>query len=128
MTKRGTGEQRGAEEPRCAWCGRRLPEAARTGRPRRYCRAGCRQQAYTARRWAGAHGLDDDDLIVSRATVDDLLGKLYCLQAAVEDVRRDLDGLGRPRVADLTEALDWLLENADPLTDAWLEPRALDST
>lgn len=72
------------------------------------------------------HGLADDDLIVSRAALDDLLSKLYCLQAAAEDVRRDLDGLGRPRVRDLQEALDWLLENADPLADAWVEPRSLE--
>lgn len=79
-----------------------------------------------ARRWAGVHGLDDDDLIVSRSALDDLLSKLYCLQAAVEDVQRDLSASGRPTNAELREAIGWLMENAEPLTDAWLEPRALD--
>ena len=34
------------------------------GRPRRFCRDGCRQQAYLARKLASSHGLGDDDVIV----------------------------------------------------------------
>lgn len=64
---------------------------------------------------------------MSRAALDDLLSKLYCLQAAIEDVQRDLTGSGRPTNAELQEALRWLMENAEPLQDAWLEPRALDA-
>ncbi len=106
---------------RCRWCGRRLPDAARTGRPRRYCRQSCRQQAHLARKFAAAHGLGDDDVIVERQRLEELQGALYCLQAAVEDVDRDLaDGHDDTDVAD---ALRWLLENARPLVAMWIEPR-----
>ena len=33
-----------------------------------------------ARKLAAAHGLGDDDVIVSRAELDELQGRLYCLQ------------------------------------------------
>lgn len=110
-------------EERCRWCGRRLPERDGPGRPRRYCRAGCRQAAHLARKFAAAHGLGDDDVIVDRAKLEDLQGLLYCLQAAIEDVDRDLAGPGTVSAREVREALDWLLDNARPLTDAWIEPR-----
>ena len=91
------------------------------GRPRRFCRPGCRQQAFLARKLASAHGLDDDDVIVSRDALEELQSRLYCLQAALEDVERDLDRSAEP--ADVAEALAWLRENAAPLASAWIEPR-----
>ncbi|MEI7623656.1 MAG: hypothetical protein WCJ88_08885, partial [Actinomycetes bacterium] len=63
-----------------------------------------------ARKLAKSHGLDDDDVIVDRSTLEELQGLLYCLQAAVEDVERDLSASATP--ADVSEALAWLLENA----------------
>ena len=74
-----------------------------------------------ARKLAQSHGLGDDDVIVDRATLEELQGLLYCLQAAVEDVRRDLAVSATNR--DLREAFDWLMENAEPLAAARLEPR-----
>jgi hypothetical protein len=74
-----------------------------------------------ARKLASTHGLGDDDLIISRAALDDLQSRLYCLQAALEDVDRDLERAERP--SDIREALDWLLENARPLAEVWIEPR-----
>jgi hypothetical protein len=91
------------------------------GRPRRFCRDGCRQQAYLARKLAASHGLGDDDVIVSRDALEDLQSRLYCLQAALEDVERDLARSAEP--ADVAEALAWLRENAEPLASAWIEPR-----
>lgn len=75
-----------------------------------------------ARKLALAHGLGDDDLIVSRASLEELQSRLYCLQAAIEDVERDLAAAERPD--DIREALDWLLENARPAAELWIEPRA----
>jgi hypothetical protein len=46
---------------------------------------------------------------------------LYCLQAAVEDVQRDLAASSTAQ--DVSEALAWLMENAQPLAAARLEPR-----
>lgn len=113
-----------AGNERCRWCGRRFARRAGPGRPRRYCRQGCRQQAHLARKLAGAHGLGDDDVIVSRAVVDDVQGALYCLQAAIEDVDRDLADHSEPE--EVAEALRWLLENARPAAACWIEPRTLD--
>ena len=106
---------------RCRWCGRPLDSREGPGRPRSFCRAGCRQQSYMARKLAKSHGLDDDDVIVDRSTLEELQGLLYCLQAAVEDVERDLSASATPD--DVSEALAWLLENAEPLAAARLEPR-----
>ena len=114
------GASRRSEE-RCRWCGRRLPERTGPGRPRRYCRAGCRQAAHLARKLAAAHGLGDGDVIIDRERLEELQGLLYCLQAAIEDVDRDL--VGRPSAREVREALDWLLDNARPLADTWIEPR-----
>lgn len=106
---------------RCRWCGRELEQRPGPGRPRVYCRQGCRQQAHLARKLAAAHGLGDDDVVVSREVVEDLQGKLYGLQAALEDVERDLGESAE--AADVAEALAWLRENAEPLREIWIEPR-----
>lgn len=79
-----------------------------------------------ARKLAAAHGLGDDDLIVSRTQVEELQSRVYCLRAAIEDVDRDLrsgGGKAAARRADLREALDWLLENAEPVAQIWVQPR-----
>lgn len=74
-----------------------------------------------ARKLAASHGLGDDDVIIDRATLEELQGLLYCLQAALEDVERDLAASSDP--ADVSDALAWLRENAEPLARARLEPR-----
>jgi hypothetical protein len=91
------------------------------GRPREFCRQSCRQQAYLARRLAESHGLGPDDVVVSREALEELQGRLYCLQAAVEDVERDLAESSAPD--DVADAFQWLLSNAKPLQSAWIEPR-----
>jgi hypothetical protein len=106
---------------RCRWCGRRFTPTPGRGRPRLYCRQGCRQQAHMARKLAAAHGLGDDDLVVSRTDLDELQSRLYCLQAAIEDVDRDLAESAEPE--DVAAALGWLLEHARPLAEVWIEPR-----
>jgi ribosomal protein L34E len=108
---------------RCAWCGRPFDANVR-GRPRRYCRHSCRQAAHVARRFAAQHGLGDDDVVVSRAVLEDLQSRLYCLRAALEDVERDLARSSEPQ--DVAEALDWLVENVRPLVEVWVEPRAVE--
>ena len=115
-------EPTGTGVERCRWCGRRLPERARTGRPRRFCRPGCRQQAHLARKLAAAHGLGDGDVIVDREGLEALHDAQYLLQAAIEDVEHDLEG--RPTAKDLRGALDWLLENAREAATTRVEPKA----
>ncbi len=74
-----------------------------------------------ARKLAAAHGLGDDDVIVSRASLDDLQGRLYCLEMALEDVDRDLAASAEPD--EVRQALTWLVENARPAAAVWIEPR-----
>lgn len=98
-----------------------MPPPAARGRPRRYCRQGCRQQAHLARKLAASYGLGDDDVIVGRDALETLQGHLYCLQAAIEDTDRDLAVSSTPQ--DVRDAFTWLLENARPLAGFWVEPR-----
>jgi hypothetical protein len=79
-----------------------------------------------ARKLAAAHGLSEGDVIVSRDALDDLQSRLYCLQAAIEDVDRDLEASSSP--ADVADALRWLLDNARPLAEVWNEPRTTDTS
>jgi hypothetical protein len=51
--------------------------------------------------------------VVARATLDDLRDKLYVLECAIEDVQRDL--AASSDALALREALDWILEAAEPL-------------
>jgi len=74
-----------------------------------------------ARKLAASHGLGDDDLIVSRTQLEELQSRVYCLQAALEDVERDLAVSADP--TDVREALTWLQENAAPVAALWIEPR-----
>jgi hypothetical protein len=78
-----------------------------------FCRQACRQAAYVAGRRRDELGLSETELVVARAELDDLRDQLYVLEAAIEDVERDLaeaDG-----EADLRAALDWILAAARPL-------------
>lgn len=108
---------------RCAWCARPLQAPVGPGRPRRYCRQGCRQRAYEARLRSAELDLAVDDVVVGRAQLDELASALYCLQTALEDVDRDLAAAGDDP-AEIRLALDWLLDNARPLASLWIEPRA----
>jgi hypothetical protein len=101
-------------ERRCRFCRRPLPPAARTGRPREFCRQSCRQQEYVRRQRATEVGLAEDELVVTRAQLDELHDLLYVLEAAVEDTERDLAEAST--VAEVREAAQWLLDAAKPLT------------
>ena len=62
--------------------------------------------------------LSDGELVIAKATLDDLHDELYVLACAVDDVERDLAATGAaPSTADLRQALDWLLEAARPLRE-----------
>jgi hypothetical protein len=99
--------------PRCEWCGRGLPERAGPGRPRRFCRQACRQAAYVAGQRRAELGLSETELIVARHALDELRDRVYVLEAAVEDVERDLGEA--PAEQEVRDALDWLLQAARPL-------------
>ena len=101
------------EKQRCLWCGRGFTLAPGPGRPRRYCRRSCRQRDYEARRRAAELGIGESELVVTRRALDDLYDRLYVLEAAVEDVDRDLAAGDSPD--EVRASLDWLLDAARPL-------------
>ena len=86
------------------------------GRPRLYCRRSCRQRDYEARRQSADLGLGDTRLVVARSELDALHDRLYELEAAIEDVDRDLAAANTPGAQDYREALEWVLKVARPLT------------
>ena len=106
------------ETPRCRWCRRVLPGRAGPGRPREFCSQKCRQWDWVARQRARELELSDGELVIAKATLDELHDELYVLACAVDDVERDLaPGGGSVGAAELRQALDWLLEAAQPLRD-----------
>ena len=97
-----------------------MVRGASGGRPRQYCRQSCRQQAYLSRKLAAAHALSDEEVVVRREHLEDLQDRVYVLQAALEDVATDLEAAQTP--ADVREALDWLVSQAEPVTALWITP------
>ena len=101
-----------ARDARCRWCGRSLPAAATTGRPRVLP-----SELPTARLRVAAPlaelGLSEGELVMTRAELDALQDQLYVLEAAVEDVERDL--AGSPTKQDYADAIAWITDAARPL-------------
>ena len=119
MTKQSaaTHARPGGDTGHCRWCRRRLPEKARTGRPRQFCSQRCRQWDWVSRQRAAELKLSDDELVIARTELDALHDELYVLACAVEDTEKDLASSRRRTVRELNEALEWLLSAARPLRD-----------
>ena len=99
----------------CRWCGRPVEQRTGPGRPRQFCRRSCRQRDYESRRRAAAHGLDESEIVLTRAELDTLRDHLFVLACAMQDVRRDL--AGSPSKADYAAAVAWLLDACSPLVE-----------
>ena len=69
---------------------------------------------YMARRRAKELGLSESELVMAKSELDQLRDALYVLEAAVEDVERDLAATPDDPV-EVRRALDWLLDAARPL-------------
>ena len=91
----------------------RRSTSAGPGRPKEFCRQGCRQADYVARQRSAEVGLGESELIVTRAALDDLRDRIYVLEAAIQDVDRDRDASEGEQ--DLRDALEWLLTAARPI-------------
>ena len=99
--------------PRCRWCGRGIDLRPGPGRPREFCKPSCRQADYIARQRRSEAGLSETELIVARDALEGLRDRIYVLEAAIEDVDRDLaEAEGED---DVRAALDWLLSAARPV-------------
>lgn len=115
MTK--VGDDRQERTSRCRWCRRVLPKQ-KIGRPRVFCSQACRQWDWVGRQRARELQLNENELIVAKAELDQLHDELYVLACAVDDVERDLAGAGKkPATSDLEQMLAWLLESARPIRD-----------
>ncbi|HEY2331442.1 MAG TPA: hypothetical protein VGH94_05950 [Acidimicrobiales bacterium] len=101
---------------RCRWCARPIEARPGPGRPALYCRRSCRQRDYEARRRAAELGLSDSELVMARDELEALRDALYVLEAAVEDVDRDLAAAGGDP-AEVRRALTWLLDAVRPLIE-----------
>ena len=55
------------------------------GRPRVYCRDSHRQRAYEARKLASAHRLGEDDVLLSRASFQELKDVVFVIEAGKTD-------------------------------------------
>ena len=91
-----------------------------------YCRRSHRQRAFEARHLAARHGLGQDDVLLSRASLGDLKDALYRLEAAMEDVDTDLadsDDPGTHRAA-----LWHLYQAAANVRGLRIEPKAVGQT
>jgi hypothetical protein len=80
-----------------------------------FCKRSCRQRDFEARQRARAHGLDESEIILTRAELDDVRDKLFVLRCAVDDVARDL--AGSPTKRDYADAVTWLLDACRPLLE-----------
>ena len=98
---------------RCRWCRRPIEVRPGPGRPRRFCKASCRQADYVARQRRLEAGLSEAELIVTRTALEELRDRVYVLEAAIEDVERDRAAAAGAE--DLAEALEWLLDAARPV-------------
>ena len=108
---------------RCVWCGEPLPKQSGVGRPRVYCRRSHRQRHYEARRLAAAHGLGDDEVLLTRGSLEEWRDRIYLLEAAIEGGEGDLEG--KPSLRDYTEAFQHLYDAAVGLRSFRIEPRAM---
>ena len=119
MTKKGeTPGEQGTVPPtdrRCRWCRITLHATTGPGRPREFCSQRCRQWDWVSRQRAEELSLSENELVVARAELDDLKDRLYVLQCAVDDARRDLVS-PRQSVKSLREILDWVIEAAESVT------------
>ncbi len=99
---------------RCRRCGRPIQQTPGPGRPRQFCGESCRQIEYQHRRRAAELGLSEHELVMTRAELDELRDALYVVEAAVEDVDRDLSEHGGDP-DEVRRALEWLLQAVRPL-------------
>jgi len=89
---------------RCDWCGRRYSSSGGPGRPRLFCRRSCRQRSYEARRRAEELGLDEQELVVTRAELETTQDRLWVLAQTIADY--ESAAAGRDRKDALIELLD----------------------
>jgi len=113
-------------ERRCRWCRHVLADSEGPGRKKEFCSQRCRQWDWVARQRASELELSDNELIVTRDELDELKDQIYVLHCAVVDAKTDLLSTSHTK-SSLQEMVNWLIEAAEPVTQASLNPSVVDT-
>ena len=113
------GDRRGTHA-KCLWCRIPIAVAEGAGRPRRFCCQACRQWDWVTRQRSKELNLSEQELVITRAELDDLRDRIYVLACAIEDVQDDVRPDIDPTTRDYRSALEWILEAARPVVETGL--------
>jgi hypothetical protein len=121
MTKLPVGEEARGTDRRCRWCRHALPTQDGPGRRKEFCSQKCRQWDWVSRQRASELELSENELVMTREELDALKDQIYVLHCALTDARLDLS---KPRHTkeSMREILDWVMEAAEPVASASLNP------
>lgn len=64
--------------------------------------------------------LSEQELVITRAELDELRDRIYVLACAIEDVQDDVRPDIDPTTRDYRSALEWVLEAAKPVVESGL--------
>nr|WP_084481996.1 hypothetical protein [Corynebacterium maris] len=101
----------------CAWCGVEIAQSGR-GRPRKFCRASCRQRAYTQRNNVSLSGstISPDSVIMQPDRYQLLKDELFELRCAAEDIATaSSEGASAGEIRDLCDELVHLAKRIEKL-------------
>lgn len=105
---------------KCLWCRVPLAVPEGAGRPRRFCSQACRQWDWVTKQRSKELNLSEQELVITRAELDDLRDRIYVLACAIEDVQDDVRPDVDPTTRDYRSALEWILEAARPVVETGL--------
>ena len=121
MTKSARDEQERATQQRCRWCRHVLVQKPGPGRKAEFCSQKCRQWDWVSRQRAADLQLSENELVMTRDELDTLKDQIYVLHCALIDAKADLQH-ERHTKDSLREILEWLIEAAEPVAAASLNP------
>ena len=121
MTKRTHDGRPQGNDRRCRWCRHVLIEKDGPGRRKEFCSQKCRQWDWVSRQRAQDLQLSENELVMTRDELDSLKDQIYVLHCALIDARKDLEH-PRHTKESLRDILSWLMEAAEPVAAASLNP------
>lgn len=101
----------------CAWCGTEVPQGGR-GRPRKFCRAACRQRAYEQRNnlYLSGSTIPPDAVIIQAQRFQLLKDELFELRCAAEDIATaHSEAASAEEIRDLCDELVGLAKRIEKL-------------
>jgi endogenous inhibitor of DNA gyrase (YacG/DUF329 family) len=99
----------------CRWCRRPVVQPQK-GRRREFCKRSCRQRDFESRQKVREHGLDEEQIIVARSSLNEMQDLIYVLKCSVEDIQRDHpSGFDQATDVEIRDALRWVLIAVEPV-------------